>query len=297
MIRHAAITLAFVALLTPAAMAQQQGAGQILAAAPKDHWRTVDPDRTLYMDFDRGRVIIELAPSFAPNHVENLKTLVKERYFDGLSIIRAQDNYVIQWGDPEEGEGAKPLGSAKATVPAEFTRKTTEGVVWTPLPDRDTYAEQVGMADGFPAARDPKTGETWLVHCYGTVAVARDTGADSGNGAQLYAVNGHAPRHLDRNMTVIGRVLVGMDILSSMPRGTGSLGFYTMEGQRTPIARVRFASELPEAQRIPLEALRTDTDTFARVTELRRNRTDDFFKVPAGGIDVCNVNVPLKGGN
>lgn len=269
---------------------------QILAAAPPAHWRTIDPARTLYMDLDRGRVIIELAPAFAPNHMENLKILVKERYFDGLSIIRAQDNYVVQWGDPEEGEDAKSMGSARKTLPGEFTRKTADGVVWTPIPDRDAYAQQVGFADGFPAARDPATGETWLVHCYGMVAVARENGADTGNAAQLYAINGHAPRHLDRNMTVIGRVIVGMDILSSLPRGTGSLGFYSMEGQRTPINRVRLASELPEAQRVPLQALRTDTDTFTRIVEARRNRKDDFFHVPAGGIDVCNVPLPLKPG-
>jgi len=301
MFKRAAFAVSLAALLASTAVAQQQppapSPAQILAAAPKAHWRAVDPDRTLYMDLDRGRVIIELSPAFAPNHLENLKTLVKERYFDGLSIIRSQDNYVVQWGDPEEGEAeAKSIGSAKPALPAEFTRKSADGVVWTAIPDRDSYAEQVGVADGFPAARDPKTGETWLVHCYGTVAVARGTGADTGSGVQLYAVNGHAPRHLDRNMTVIGRVLVGMDILASLPRGSGAMGFYSMEGQRTPISRVRFASELPEAQRIPLEALRTDNETFSKLTELRRNRKDAFFQVPAGGIDVCNLNLPIKGG-
>lgn len=302
MIKRVAFAAVSIAVLAgTAALAQQQppapNPAQILAAAPKSHWRTVDPERTLYMDLDRGRVIIELAPAFAPNHMENLKTLVKERYFDELSIIRSQDNYVVQWGDPQEGENdAKPIGTAKAALPAEFSRKSADGVVWTPIPDRDTYAEQVGMADGFPAARDPKTGEIWLAHCYGAVGVARSTGADTGSGVQLYAVNGQAPRHLDRNMTVIGRVLVGMDILASLPRGTGAMGFYSMEGQRTPIARVRFASELPEAQRIPLEVLRTDNETFAQVTELRRNRKDAFFQVPAGGVDVCNLNLPMKGG-
>jgi peptidylprolyl isomerase len=288
--------LILAAALAPSAIAQQPSQSQILAAAPASHWRKLDPERTLYMDLDRGRVIIELAPSFAPKHMENLKTLVRERYFDGLSIIRSQDNYVVQWGDPEEGEDAKSLGSAKPTVAAEFSRKDPAGIVWTPMPDRDAYARQVGFADGFPAARDPDTGETWLVHCYGMVAVARENGADTGNAAQLYAINGHAPRHLDRNMTVIGRVIAGMDILSSLPRGTGSLGFYSMAAQRTPIARVRFASELPEGQRIPLEGLRTDTDTFTRILESRRNRKDDFFHVPAGGIDVCNAPLPVKGG-
>ncbi len=282
-------------IAAPAATAQAPSAAQILAASPKSDWRELNPMNTLYMDLDRGRVIIELAPSFAPRHVDNLRRLVSDRYFDGLAILRSQDNYVVQWGDPNDEEPtARPLGGAASKLAPEFTRRDITGVVWTPIPDRDAYARQVGFADGFPAGRDPDSGETWLLHCYGMVAVARGNPADSGSGSQLYAINGHAPRHLDRNMTVVGRVVAGMDILASLPRGTGNLGFYSLPEQRTPINRVRFAAELPENQRIPMEALRTNTDTFARVTEARRNRKDDFFHVSAGGIDVCNVGLPIR---
>jgi peptidylprolyl isomerase len=248
----------------------------------------------MYMDFDRGRVVIELSPAFAPNHLANLKVMAREAYFDGLAVIRVQDNFVAQWGDPEEeNEKARPLGSAQRKLAPEFVRADLKGVAWTRLPDRDVYADEVGFADGFPAARDPKTGKAWLAHCYGAVGVARDNGEDTGNAAQLYVPIGPA-RQLDRNLTVVGRVVQGMELLSSLPRGTGRLGFYEDPKARTPIVKVRFASELTAAERTPLEALRTDSKTFATVTEMKRNRIDAFYKAPAGHIDLGAVNLPVR---
>src|SRR4051812_48942223 len=83
----------------------------IKASKPTD-WRPLDPDNTLYMELPTGRVVIEMAPVFAPNHVANIKTMVREHYFDGLAIIRSQDNWVVQWGDPDE-KNPRPLKSAK----------------------------------------------------------------------------------------------------------------------------------------------------------------------------------------
>ena len=116
-------------------------------AAPE--WRAIDPANTLYMDLNSGRIVIELAPQFAPNHVDNIKTLVREGYFDGQRINRVQDNFVAQWGDPM---GAKPFKQAKRRLFPEFIRPT-EGLSFTPMPDSDTYAPQTGFVDGFPAAR------------------------------------------------------------------------------------------------------------------------------------------------
>ena len=267
-------------------------AAEILAASPKEDWRPLDASDLLYMDLPSGRVIIELAPAFAQEHVVNIKTLVREGYFDGLAILRAQDNFVVQWGDPDE-DRPRPLGSALAKVIPEFTRPAL-GLDFTRLPDRDAYADEVGFTGGMPTAHDPKSGDAWLVHCYGMVATARDNDPTSGNGAQLYAVIGHAPRHLDRNLTVVGRVVQGMELLSSLPRGTEALGFYASPSQRTPIRRVRVASDLAPAEQVALEALRTDTRTFETLTEARRNRADDFYKVPAGRIDLCNVALPVR---
>jgi peptidylprolyl isomerase len=257
---------------------------------PPSPWRTIDPNDTLYMELTGGRVIIELAPQFAPNHVANIKALVRAKYFDQQRINRVQDNFVTQWGDASLGG---PRGDAKWRLPGEFTRSAI-GLPFTPLPDPDTYAPQTGFVEGFPAARESETGQAWAVHCYGMVGVGRGNETDSGSGAELYAVIGHAPRHLDRNITLVGRVVQGMDLLASLPRGKGSLGFYENPSQHVVIKTVRIAADLPEEERTPLEALRTDSPEFAKNIEARRNRQDEWYKVPAGRIEVCNVPLPVR---
>jgi peptidylprolyl isomerase len=263
---------------------------EVLAASTPADWRPLDARNTLYMELDGGRVIIELLPQFAPHHVANVEALTRGSYYDGLSIFRAQDNYVVQWGD---ALGRKPVGTAQRTLGAEFER-SVRGLSFTKLPDPDTYAPEVGFVDGFPAARDPVTGRAWLVHCYGMVGAGRDNDVDSGGGTELYVVIGQAPRHLDRNVTLLGRVISGMELLSVMPRGSGPLGRYQRPEQRVPIRSIRVAADLPAAQRTELEVLRTDTPTFLAYVEARRSRHEEWFKVPAGRIDVCNVPIPER---
>jgi peptidylprolyl isomerase len=267
--------------------------GHVSAAGAEETasaWRTLDPSNTLYMELTGGRVVIELAPQFAPNHVANIKALVRAKYFDQQRINRVQDNFVTQWGDPSF---AGPLGEAKASLPGEFTRSAV-GLPFDPLPDPDTYAPQTGFVDGFPAARESATGQAWAVHCYGMVGVGRGNESDSGSGTELYAVIGQAPRQLDRNITIVGRVVQGMDLLASLPRGKGSMGFYQDPSQHTVIKTVRIAADLPEAERTPLEAMRTNTPEFAKNIASRRNRQDEWYKVAAGKIDVCNVPLPVR---
>ncbi|MDB5452627.1 MAG: peptidylprolyl isomerase, partial [Caulobacteraceae bacterium] len=263
----------------------------ILAASPASDWRPIDQARLLYMQLPTGRVLIELAPEFAPNHVDNIRRLASAGFFDHVAIVRAQDNFVVQWGAPE-GQAAPPLGDAKPRLAPEFTRPAKGLAAFTRLPDPDAYAPQTGFVAGFAAARNPATGRAWLTHCYGTVAVGRENAADSGNGGELYAVIGPA-RHLDRNLTVVGRVVEGMPLLASRPRGDAALGFYSKPADVTPV-RLRFGTDMPAAERASLETLRTDSKTFATVIDARRNRHDDFYAVPPGGVDVCNVPLPVR---
>lgn len=265
---------------------------QILAASKPADWRPLDPENTLYMELPAGRVIIELAPRFAPLHVRNIKTLARAHYFDGLSIMREQDNYVAQWGDPNSRHPI-PDAIGKTTAP-EFDSPLPPQLPFTKLPDGDVYAPEVGFSDGFPVARAPAQQRVWLAHCYGMVGVGRDLAADSGSGAELYAVIGHAPRHLDRNVALVGRVLKGMELLSGLPRGSGDLGFYTSTEPALPIQSIRVAADVPAAQRTNLEVMRTDTEAFAALIESRRNRPEDFFKVQAGRIELCNVPLPVR---
>ena len=262
----------------------------VLSASQPSDWRPLDPRRTLYLELPSGRVIIELAPDFAPKHVANIVALAREGYFDGLAVMRSQDNYVVQWGDPD---GKRAIRSASKTLAAEFARSAKD-LPFNPLPDADTYAPQVGFSNGFAAARESSTGNAWLTHCYGAVGAGRDTDADSGGGTELYAVIGHSPRHLDRNVTLVGRVVKGMELLSTLPRGSGALGFYEKAEERTPIRSVRVAADVPESERTPLEVMRTDTATFSALVESRRNRSDEWFKYKAGRVEICNVPVIVR---
>lgn len=263
--------------------------GEILEQSPAGDWRAVNPENTIYMDLPAGRVIIELAPEYAPNHAANIRALARAHYWDGAPIVRSQDNYVVQWGR-DDGD-TTPMGEGQAALPPEFDRPR-HGVDITRLRDPDSYAREVGFAYGFPVASNGQ--RTWLTHCYGMVGAGRGDTADSGSGSSLYVVIGQAPRHLDRNITTVGRVLQGMELLSVMPRGTGALGFYETPEERTTITRVRLAADVPASERVNLEALRTDSATFRDVIESRRFRRESWFLDPVGHVNLCNVPLPVR---
>ncbi len=304
---RASIALAMAALLSLPAFAEQTRPEQAATPTPKEllakstaqEWRTPDPHNLLDMKLPQGHVLIELAPDFTPLHAANIRTLAHEHYFDDLAIIRVQDNFVTQWGDPNDDDNAdrskmKPLGSARKTLPPEYTRAIDPKMEWTALPDGDVYAPQVGFSEGFPVARDPASGREWLTHCYGMVGVARDVGPETGSGSSLYAIIGQAPRGLDRNLAVAGRVIQGMELLSALPRGQGPMGFYADAAKRVPIQSVRLASDLPASERPHIQVLRTDSKTFAALVEAKRNRRDAFYRNPAGKIDLCSVSIPVR---
>lgn len=294
-----ACLLALPALAASGKRATTPSASQLLAASKPAEWRTPDPRNLLVMQLATGRVLIELAPDFTPQHAANIRTLAHEHYYDDLAIVRVQDNFVTQWDDPAGDDGGDktklhPLGTAKATLPPEFTRPFNAKLPFTRLPDGDMYAPEVGFSEGFPVARNRAAGQEWLTHCYGMVGVGRDNPPDSGNGSALYAVIGQAPRRLDRNLAVVGRVIEGMPLLSGLPRGKGPMGFYATPAHRTVIESVRLAADLPPAQRPAVQVLRTDSATFAALIEAQRNRHDAFYTVPAGHIDLCSIDIPAR---
>ncbi len=295
--RPALLALALACLLPGLASAATpyRSAQQILDASPASDWRTPDPANLLLMNLTSGQVVIELAPAFAPQHVANIQTLAHEHFWDGESIYRSQDNFVVQFGDADADDAAKakPLGSAKRKLPAEFQRDS-KGLKVTVLPDQDGWADHTGFVDGFPVGQDTADGKTWLAHCYSALGAGRNNDEDSSIGAELYVVTGQSPRQLDRNITVVGRVLKGMELLSALPRGPAPMGFYADASQRTPIVSIQRVSDLPESQRPTLQVLRTDSKTFVDTVEARRNRVDDFYKRAAGHIDLCNIPVPVR---
>ena len=317
---------AMLALAVPAA-AQEEPEGapspnEIVGQAAPEEWIAIAPEDLLVMTLapdaqgNAREVVIQLMPApFSQGWVENIRTLARAGWYDDITVNRVQDNYVVQWGDinydnPEAEGEAKPLPEglrvmeAKDYAPDVPLRSFTS--TGGPLKS-DGYAERVGFVGSIPvgyriyspppgAGLDDFLTQAWPTHCYGMVGVGRGYSPDTGSGAELYTVIGHAPRHLDRNIALVGRIVDGMEHLSSLPRGSGALGFYTAEeaDKRTPILSVRVASDLPEGGRPAFEYLSTQGETFARYAEARANRRDPFFIVPAGGADICNIPVPIR---
>jgi peptidylprolyl isomerase len=261
------------------------------AAAPAA-WKAIPADDLLVMDLKSGgRVVVQLAPEFAPVHVANIKALARSSYWDGATIYRVQDNYVAQWG---LNDSDKPWPAAvRPKPPAEYTRPL-KGLIVRPLGYADPYAPGAGFSGGWPIAYSSKGGWANLAHCYATVGVGRNLAPDTGTGGELYAIIGQPTRHMDRNLAVVGRVIDGIEKLSSLPRGTEALGFYKDKSEFVPIARIRLASEMPEAGRPSYEYLDSSSASFARYIRVRANRQDDFYTHPAGGVDLCNVQVPVR---
>jgi peptidylprolyl isomerase len=301
----------FAALLAAATPAPPPSPGEIAAVAPASAWRVIAPENLMLLETARGTLAIELAPDFAPAHIAAIRALVAAGRFDGGAITRVQDNYVVQWAARPDASKALTAGGAAAVaagstatpggvpvstgpgdahpaiLPAEYERPL-KGLAITPLGSADTYAPS-GFWNGWPVATDPKAGTAWLAHCYGSVGVGRDNPPDTGDGSELYAVIGHGPRHLDRNITLVGRVVGGIEGYSSLPRGTGPLGFYKTPAEQTVITRVRFATATDPR----FEVLDTASPAFAAYLAARTNRTG-FFVRPAGATDLCNVQVPVR---
>jgi peptidylprolyl isomerase len=113
-------------------------------------------------------------------------------------------------------------------------------------------------------------------------------------GGELYAVIGHGPRQLDRNIAIVGRVIEGIEQLSALPRGTEALGFYKEGTVAKRILAVRLASALPAAERPSFQYMDETSASFAAYVRTRANRQDDFYRVAAGGVDLCNAPVPIR---
>jgi len=263
----------------------------VVATSPASAWKTIPADDLMVIDLKNGgRVVIQLAPAFAPVHVANIKALSRDGYWQGSTVYRVQDNYVAQWG---QNDLKQPPKGIVPNPPPEYTRPL-KGLRITPLGSPDPYAPGAGFADGWPVAYSAKAGWADLAHCYGSVGVGRDLSPNTGSGGELYAVIGHGPRQLDRNIALVGRVVDGIDRLSTLPRGTEALGFYKDKAQYVPIAAVRLASQMPAGERPSYEYLDTGSASFADYLRRRANRHDDFYIRPAGGVDLCNVNVPVR---
>jgi len=264
---------------------------QIIQESPVVHWRELDLNNTLYITLKTGVVVVELAPKFAPNHVENTKNLVKQGVFNNTSFYRVIDGFVAQGGPADPEKIVKPK-VGKLSINAEFTMTADKPFSFTPLNDFDGYAPEVGYVGGFAAGRSKDKKTNWLLHCYGALAMGRANSADSG-GTELYVVIGSAQRYLDKNTTVFGRVVVGMDHIQALQRSTTLQGEVDVKASNK-ILKVQVASDVKPENRISIQVMKTDSDSFKSLIKSRKNRTGEWFTYQHDYIDVCSVAVPVR---
>jgi peptidylprolyl isomerase len=296
---------------------------EIVAAAPKGEWTAIAKTDLLVMELApdakgrQRRVVIQLMPPpFSQGWIGNIRKLAAAHWWDGMSINRVQDNYVVQWGDPnaDDKAKAKPLPAGMAIggheqllakdVYATGEGDAGEGLKLTSFafmtPNHPTLKltkePTSAFYRGFPVMSEYGNHwrRSWPTHCYGMVGVGRDLPPDTGSGAELYVVIGHAPRHLDRNIALVGRVIEGIEYLSSLPRGHGALGFVdpAQGDEPVPIQSIHPGVEVKDLP--AYEYLSTEGESFAKYADSRANRRDAFFIRPAGGADICNIPVPVR---
>ena len=323
-----AASIAFPAAAQKEAKETFTSPNEIVDKAPAKDWVTIAESDLLVMDLapDRDgkarRVVIQLMPApFSQGWIGNIRKLAAAKWWDGTSVNRVQDNYVVQWGDATEKkalpdglkvmeereyEVVKPTKMMKSKIARFFDwgENHEAGTIFSQYKAGSvvlhggSYSFLNLFEQGFPISMQLEQHfkqSSAPVHCYGMVGVGRGYSPDTGSGAELYTVIGHAPRHLDRNIALVGRVIEGIEHLSSLPRGTGPLGFYEKAEQRVPITSVRIQSRMPTDKPLPsYEYLSTESGAFARYADARANRRDPFFIKPAGGADICNIPVPVR---
>ena len=272
------------------------------AADDAGDWRKVDPDNLVLIDTKYGETAVELAPGFAPKHVERMRALIRAHFYDGLTFYRVIEGFVAQGGAGEDTASTKDkpadpeIEKKWPKLKAEFERPIAGGAKFTPLGSPDLFARQVGHVDGFPAGRDRKTKTQWMIHCAGTFAFARDNAADTAT-TEFYIVIGEAPRRLDRNLSAFGRVIDGMQYVQKLERGDPSVdnGVIADKAKQDAIVSMRLASDIPEAQRPAYEVMRTDTKAFAAWKAKKKNPAPGFYiRQPPPILDICLSPVPAR---
>jgi len=277
-----------------------------VSASAKDSliWNTLDPENTVYLQLQEGTVVIELNPVFAPKTVKRFKELLEEQFYRGMSFYRVIDGFVAQGGDESDIDGSQVTKTLKAEFEINWPLKPKDKeeakdwvpMSWTPVQTDDMFAPYTGFIDGFPAARDEKkAGKAWLTHCPGSIAMARNDGPNTGS-TDFYIVIGQAPRYLDRNLTIFGRVVWGMDVVQRIKRGpTLKNGIIEEDLDRTWIKRMRLVSSLEESERLDVWLADTNSKGFKNMLNERRNRNSKFFHhKPPKVLDICQVPVPSR---
>ncbi|WP_164084706.1 peptidylprolyl isomerase [Alteromonas flava] len=253
----------------------------------------IPQEQLVYITTDAGLVIIQLTDSVAPNNTQRFRDLVQEGFYDGLDFYRVIDGFVAQAGDLAETKQS----AFKSPVNAEFSRSHSKNLLaFEVVQSPEFLAQATGFIDGFPAGLNVNDNRQWLLHCPGAVAMARSNAADSAT-TEFYIVLGQAPRHLDRNMSIIGQVVYGMQVAQRFHRGDGAKngGVIDDPAQRTRILSARMGNAVPAHKQLQLWRQNTQSSAFQQRLTNARNLTNPFYHYQgSGNLDVCYYRPSIR---
>lgn len=260
-----------------------------IASATAPDWRDVSSENLILVETEYGDIIIELNPDFAPNHADQFRQLVRDDVYNGIRFYRVIDTFVAQGGLQDDtvieqfptlaNENDRPLSDAK----------------FVPLGNADLFAPVVGHIDGFAVGRSETLGTEWLLHCPGALAMARDVDPDSG-GTEFYIVL-DAQRYLDRNLTVFGRVIDGMQYVQKLKRGDRAVGNGVIQAPDVgdEILSMTVAADMAAAIRPNYQVQAVPSQAFEDAKTAKRVREADFFyRKPPEVLDICGFEVPVQ---
>ena len=254
-------------------------------------WRDLDPENTLQITTDYGTFVIELAPEFAPLHVEQIKTLARQKFYDDITFHRVIDGFMNQTGDPR-GDGTGD--SALPDIQAEFTFRRAPEMKIALVGQAMSKNGEVGTGffKAFPVATKPasqailtKDGkvDAWGLHCPGTTSMARG-GHDVNSANSQFFLMRSEYTSLDTQYTIWGMTVWGNEGLTKIKVGTkGETKGFVPDRMKT----VRVAADLPEADRIPVQVLRTDSRGFDNYLKTLKLANGTYPKV-------CDIKVPSR---
>lgn len=259
--------------------------------ASNQPWNLVEQQNLLYLELDTGTVTILLADFFAPKHTKYIQELVNEGFYDGLPLYRVIENFVVQGGDISENK----VSAVKRTMQAEFERELLAQTPFSLVQQNDLLAEQTGFINGFAVGRSISEGKEWLIHCPGAINLARGNHPNSGT-TDFAIMFGTAPRHLDRNMSVFGRIIAGWDNFYQVKRGLKEKGGVisdTTKASHIVKAYLGSSLDLGKQQTVYLE--NTATPEFEQRIVKRRKLDNDFYQYKGNGnMDVCYFPIKIK---
>lgn len=260
-----------------------------IASAVAPDWRDVAPENLILIETRYGDITVELNPDFAPNHANQFRKLVRDDVYNGIRFYRVIERFVAQGGLKED-----EVIEQFPTLTNENDRPLSEAP-FVPLGNADLFAPVVGHIDGFAVGRSQSLGTEWLLHCPGALAMARDNDPDSGS-TEFYIVL-DAQRYLDRNLTVFGRVIDGMQYVQKLKRGVRAIESGVIQPPEVgdEILSMTVAADMDAAIRPSYQVQAMPTQAFEDAKTEKRVRDNEFFyRKPPEVLDICGFEVPVR---